>query len=152
MPETVGGKIEEKLNRMRSTVITDDGRKIDGSVSEYLKYKACVPVYAESRVKVLLSATELKRNYDRFCKKAGVVPVSQRKLSMDLLSLGYERKQVAGKGNASTYTLWCDDSEIAENFMKHVPNIAENVKESLFEGWEYTDEEFLEDIDDEVQE
>lgn len=152
MPETVGGKIEEKLNRMRSTVITDDGRKIDGSVSEYLKYKACVPVYAESRVKVLLSATELKRNYDRFCKKVGIVPVSQRKLSLDLISLGYERKQVAGKGNASTYTLWCEDSQIAENFMKHVPNIAENVKESLFEGWEYTDEEFLEDIDDEGQE
>ena len=152
MPETVGGKIEEKLNRMRSTVITDDGRKIDGSVSEYLKYKACVPVYAESRVKVLLSATELKRNYDRFCKKAGIVPVSQRKLSLDLISLGYERKQTVGKGNASTYTLWCDDSQIAENFMKHVPNIAENVKESLFEGWEYTDEEFLEDIDDEGQE
>lgn len=152
MPETVGGKIEEKLNRMRSTVITDDGRKIDGSVSEYLKYKACIPVYAESRAKIMLSATELKRNYDRFCKKVGIVPVSQRKLSLDLISLGYERKQVAGKGNASTYTLWCDDSEIAENFMKHVPNIAENVKESLFEGWEYTDEEFLEDIDDEVQE
>ena len=152
MPETVGGKIEEKLNRMRSTVITDDGRKIDGSVSEYLKYKACVPVYAESRVKVLLSPTELKRNYARFCKKAGIVPVSQRKLSLDLISLGYERKQTAGKGNASTYTLWCDDSQIAENFMKHVPNIAENVKESLFEGWEYTDEEFLEDIDDEGQE
>lgn len=152
MPETVGGKIEEKLNRMRSTVITDDGRKIDGSVSEYLKYKACVPVYAESRVKIMLSATELKRNYDRFCKKVGIVPVSQRKLSLDLISLGYERKQTAGKGNASTYTLWCDDSEIAENFMKHVPNIAENVKESLFEGWEYTDEEFLEDIDDEGQE
>lgn len=152
MPETVGGKIEEKLNRMRSTVITDDGRKIDGSVSEYLKYKACVPVYAESRVKIMLSATELKRNYDRFCKKAGIVPVSQRKLSLDLISLGYERKQTAGKGNASTYTLWCDDSQIAENFMKHVPNIAENVKESLFEGWEYTDEEFLEDIDDEGQE
>lgn len=152
MPETVGGKIEEKLNRMRSTVITDDGRKIDGSVSEYLKYKACIPVYAESKAKIMLSATELKRNYDRFCKKVGIVPVSQRKLSLDLISLGYERKQVAGKGNASTYTLWCDDSEIAENFMKHVPNIAENVKESLFEGWEYTDEEFLEDIDDEVQE
>lgn len=152
MPETVGGKIEEKLNRMRSTVITDDGRKIDGSVSEYLKYKACIPVYAESKAKIMLSATELKRNYDRFCKKVGIVPVSQRKLSLDLISLGYERKQVAGKGNASTYTLWCDDSQIADNFMKHVPNIAENVKESLFEGWEYTDEEFLEDIDDEVQE
>ena len=152
MPETVGGKIEEKLNRMRSTVITDDGRKIDGSVSEYLKYKACVPVCAESRVKVMLSATELKRNYDRFCKKVGIVPVSQRKLSLDLISLGYERKQAAGKGNASTYTLWCDDSQIAENFMKHVPNIAEDVKNNLFEGWEYTDEEFLEDIDDEGQE
>lgn len=152
MPETVGGKIEEKLNRMRSTVVTDAGRKIDGSVSEYLKYKACVPVCAESRVKVMLSATELKRNYDRFCRKVGIVPVSQRKLSLDLISLGYERKQTAGKGNASTYTLWCGDSEIAENFMKHVPNIAENVRESLFEGWEYTDEEFLEDIDDEGQE
>ena len=152
MPETVSGKIDERLNRMRSTVTADDGRLIDGSVSEYLRYKKCWPVPSESRVKVLLSATELKRNYDRFCKRAGVVPVSQRKLSMDVLSMGYERKQTAGKGNASTYTLWCDDAEIAGNFMRHVPNIAEDVKSSLYIGFEYTDEEFLEDLDDDVNE
>ena len=152
MPETVSGKIDERLNRMRSTVTADDGRLIDGSVSEYLRYKKCWPVPSESRVKVLLSATELKRNYDRFCKRAGVVPVSQRKLSMDVLSMGYERKQTAGKGNASTYTLWCDDAAIAGNFMRHVPNIAEDVKSSLYIGFEYTDEEFLEDLDDDVNE
>lgn len=152
MPETVSGKIDERLNRMRSTVTADDGWLIDGSVSEYLRYKKCWPVPSESRVKVLLSATELKRNYDRFCKRAGVVPVSQRKLSMDVLSMGYERKQTAGKGNASTYTLWCDDAEIAGNFMRHVPNIAEDVKSSLYIGFEYTDEEFLEDLDDDVNE
>lgn len=147
MPETVNGKIEEKLNRMRSTVVTDDGRRVDGSVSEYLRYKRCWPAPAENRVKVMLTSTELKRNYDRFCKRAGVVAMSQRKLSLDLLAMGYERKQVAGKGNASTYTLWCDDEEIAERFLQHVPNITEDVKNNLFVGFEYTDEEFLEDID-----
>lgn len=151
MPETVNGRIEEKLNRMRSTVVTDEGKRIDGSVSEYLKYKHCSPLYTPSRHKVMLSSTELKRNYDRFCKKAGVVSVSQRKLGLDMLAMGYERKQTAGKGNASTYTLWCDDERIANNFMKHVPNIAEDVKNSLFEGWEYTDEEFLEDMEYEEQ-
>ena len=149
MPETVNGKIDERLNRMCSTVVTDDGRHIDGSVSEWLKYKHCVPASSDERIELHFSATELKRNYDRFCKRAGVVPVSQRKLSLDMLSMGYERKQMAGKGNASTYTLWCDDGEIADKFMRHVPNIAEDVKNNLFVGYEYTDEEFLEDLDDE---
>lgn len=149
MPETVNGKIDEKLNRMRSTVMSEDGRKIDGSISEYMKYKKCWPVPAEERTKVLVTSTEIKKNYDKFCKKAGVVAASQRKLSLDLLAMGYERKQVFGKGNASTYTLWCDDKDIAENFLKHVPNIAEDVKNSLFTGYEYTDDEFLEDVDDE---
>lgn len=152
MPETVNGKIDEKLNRMRSTVVTDDGRRIDGSVSEWLLYKKCWPLPAENRVKVMFTSSELKRNYERFCKRAGVVPVSQRKLSLDLLAMGYERRQVSGKGNASTYTLWCDDAEIAEKFMKHVPNIAEDVKNNLFVGFEYTDEEFLEDWDDDGEE
>ena len=152
MPETVNGKIDERLNRMCSTVVTDDGRHIDGSVSEWLKYKHCVPASSDERIELHFSATELKRNYDRFCKRAGVVPVSQRKLSLDMLSMGYERKQMAGKGNASTYTLWCDDGEIADKFTRHVPNIAEDVKNNLFVGYEYTDEEFLEDIDDEGEE
>ncbi len=151
MPETVGGKIEERLNRMRSTVVTDDGRKIDGSVSEYMRYKCCAPSWREDACKLMFTATELKKNYDRFCRKAGVVPVSQRKLSMDLLSMGYERKQVAGKGNASTYTLWCNDPVVANDFLRHVPCVADTVKSSLYEGYEYTDDEFLEDIDDDEQ-
>jgi hypothetical protein len=32
--------------------------------------------------------------------------------------------------------------------MKHVPNIAEEAKVNMFEGWEYSDDDFLnEDID-----
>lgn len=148
MPETVAGSVDARLNRIHSTVTADNGRKIDGSVSEYLKYKHCSPEWHDGCVELHLAAREVKANYDRFCKKAGVVPVSQRKLSLDMLAMGYERKQSFAKGSTSTYTLWCDDETIAGNFMRHVPNITEEAKLSLYEGFEYTDDEFLEDMDD----
>lgn len=149
MPESVNGKIEEKLNRMRSTVITDDGHKVEGSVSEYLRYKCCYPSNTTGDMtSVLIRSTELKNNYDRFCHKAGVVPASHRKLGVDLLSMGYERRSTLNGKSSSVYVLWCADAEIAENFTKHVPSITEDVKNNLFEGYDYTDEEFLEDMDD----
>lgn len=148
MPETLGGKIDAKLNRIRSTARGLNGKVVDGSVSEYLKYKHCSPEKREESVLLEYTASEIKKNYDRFCKKNGVVGVSLRKLGIDLLSLGYERKKSSEKNYTSVYTLWCDDLEIAEHFMGHVPNVAEATKSELYEGWDYTDEEFLEDNDE----
>ena len=39
--------------------------------------------------------------------------------------------------------LWCGNEDIVNNFMRHVPNIAEEAKTNLFEGWEYSDDDFL---------
>ena len=77
-----------------------------------------------------------------------MVPVSQRKMGLDMLSLGYTREKRADKGYSNVYTLWCGNEDILNNFMKHVPNIAEEAKVNMFEGWEYSDDDFLnEDID-----
>lgn len=145
MPENYGGKIDMKLERIRSTVIGQNGKSVDGSVSEYLKYKSCLPEETEGMVKLSFTNTELHKNYERFCKKNGVVSVSQRKFGNDLISLGYERSKCAEKGYSSTYTLWCSDMDIAEYFLKHVPNIAEEAKGELYEGFEYTEKDFIED-------
>jgi hypothetical protein len=59
------------------------------------------------------------------------------------LSLGYVREKRADKGYSNVYTLWCGNEDIVNNFMRHVPNIAEEAKTNLFEGWEYSDEDFL---------
>ena len=42
MPENLGGKIDMKLERIRSTVMGKDGKLVDGSISEYFKYKECL--------------------------------------------------------------------------------------------------------------
>ena len=152
MPETLGGKIDAKLNRIRSTVRGANGKPVDGSVSEYLNYKHCHAEDTGGCFLLEFSATEIKKNYDRFCKKNGVVGVGLRKLGIDLISLGYGRKKLSEKNYTSTYALWCDDEDIAEHFMNHVPNVAESAKGDLYEGWDYTDDEFLEDMDDESEE
>ena len=91
------------------------------------------------------SNTEVYRNYERFCKKNGVISVSQRKFGNDLISLGYERNKSYEKGYSSTYSFWCSDKEIAEYFLKHVPNIAEEAKAEIYEGYEYTEQDFIEE-------
>lgn len=148
MPENLGGKIDMKLERIRSTVMGKDGKLVDGSISEYFKYKECQPEESGGEAPIELTSSEVYKNYERFCKKNGVVPVSQRKMGLDMLSLGYAREKRADKGYSNVYTLWCGNEDIANNFMKHVPNIAEEAKVNMFEGWEYSDDDFLnEDID-----
>jgi hypothetical protein len=141
MPENLGGKIDMKLERIRSTVIGRDGKLVDGSISEYLKYKECQPEEFEGSGVINFTSSEIYKNYERFCKKNGIVPMSQRKLGIDMLSLGYVRE----KGYNNSYNLWCGNEDIANNFMRHVPNIAEEAKTNLFEGWEYSDDDFLSD-------
>lgn len=148
MPENLGGKIDMKLERIRSTVMGKDGKLVDGSISEYFKYKECQPEDSGGGAPIELTSSEVYKNYERFCKKNGVVPVSQRKMGLDMLSLGYTREKRADKGYSNVYTLWCGNEDIANNFMNHVPNIAEEAKVNMFEGWEYSDDDFLnEDID-----
>lgn len=146
MPENLGGKIDMKLERIRSTVAGKDGKLVDGSISEYLKYKQCSAEPCENAVPIEITSTDVYKNYEKFCKKNGVDAVSQRKLGVDMLSLGYEKEKRADKGYSSTYTLWCWDEDIARDFARHVPSIAEEAKTGLFEGWEYTDEDFLNDV------
>nr|DAY52427.1 MAG TPA: dsDNA helicase [Caudoviricetes sp.] len=143
MPENLGGKIDLKLERIRSSVTGKDGKLVDGSISEYFKYKECQPEEFEGSGSIELTSSDIYKNYERFCKKNGVVPVSQRKLGIDMLSLGYAREKRADKGYSNVYTLWCGNEDIVNNFMRHIPNIAEEAKTNLFEGWEYSDEDFL---------
>ena len=116
---------------------------MDGSISEYFKYKECQPEEFEGSGSIELTSSDIYKNYERFCKKNGVIPVSQRKLGIDMLSLGYVREKRADKGYSNVYTLRCGNEDIVNNFMRHVPNIAEEAKTNLFEGWEYSDEDFL---------
>lgn len=147
MPESPAAKIEQRLGRIRSAVRTESGKKIEGSVSEYLLYKKCLPMPADNAVTLKMAASELYRNYDRFCNRAGVLPVSQKKFSLDMLSLGYERRQTLDKNNASTYILYCTNNEMAEKFLLNVPSIASDAEEEAFDGEEYTDDDFINDMD-----
>lgn len=148
MPESPSAKIGQRLDRIRSTVYMESGRKVEGSVSEYFLYKKCSPTPADDAVILRLASSEIYRNYERFCYRAKVTPVSQKKFSLDMLSLGYERRQTACKNNASTYTLYCTDNEMAEKFMTNVPSIMSDAEEEAFDGEEYTDDDFVNDMDE----
>lgn len=145
MPENLGGKIDMKLERIHSTVIGKDGKLVDGSISEYLKYKQCQHEPFDGAFPLELTSTDVYKNYLRFCKKNGIDAVSQRKAGIDIQALGYEKEKKADKGYSNTYSLWCGDEDIARDFTKHVPNIADEAKTGLFEGWEYSDDDFLSD-------
>lgn len=102
MPENLGGKIDMKLERIRSTVMGKDGKLVDGSISEYFKYKECQPEDSGGGAPIELTSSEVYKNYERFCKKNGVVPVSQRKMGLDMLSLGYTRENVRTRDTATS--------------------------------------------------
>ena len=69
MPDNLGGKIDLKLERIRSTVTGKDGKLVDGSISEYLKYKECQPEEFEGSSPIELTSSEIYKNYERFCKR-----------------------------------------------------------------------------------
>lgn len=142
MPENYGGEIDLKLERLRSTTLGRNGKPVDGSITEYLRYKGCHnetdTAHPFSRE---VTSTELYKNYVRFCKRNGVAYAVQRKFGIDLLSLGYERTVNVN----SMYTLWFEQEEQASKLLISVPSIAESVKATLFEGEEYTEEEFIND-------
>lgn len=148
MPETVNGKIEAKLERIRSTVRGKNGEIVDGSVSEYLFYKHCKAESFEGSDPVEYPLSDIYENYKKFCKKNGVVSVTSHKFGRDLTSLGC-KKEKKTSGCTTHYTLWCDNEDIIIGFTSHIPNIADDAKTKLFEGFEMTDEDFVNESFDE---
>lgn len=148
MPETVNGKIEARLERIRSTARGKNGEPVDGSVSEYLVYKHCRAESFEGSEPVEHPLADLYDNYRKFCLKNGVASVTSHKFGRDLTSLGC-KKEKRTSGCTTHYTLWCDDENVVIGFMSHVPSIADDAKTKLFEGFEMTDEDFISESFDE---
>lgn len=149
MPEYLNGKIDLRLERIRSTVTGEDGKKVDGSITEYMKYKKCSKEPFEGCIAIERLSSDIYKNYKRFCERNGVIGVSSRKFGLDMATLGYKKEKSSEKGYSMVYTLYCSDEHIAESFMRHVPNIAEEAKVGMFEGWEYSDDDFVNMYDDE---
>jgi phage/plasmid-associated DNA primase len=143
IPENLSGRIDAKLERIRSTVTGADGARIDGSVSEYMIYKGCSAESREGLFKCRMRASDMFGNYQQFCKKNGVVSVSKPKFGRDLVNMGYRRSVSGDTSHLIEYTFWCEAEEVANDFCYDVPSIAEASKSRIFEGVEMSDGEFI---------
>ena len=147
LPEGIEGRVDMVLGRIRSSVIGIDGKRIDGSVSEWVKLMTMKPFQSQNEEvkyeKKERNTTNLYELYEKFCYRVGANTVSIRKFSNDLMSLGFQRERSVG----SVYHFFVEDENIARKFDAYIPNIAESVSKSVFEGFYYTEEDFVNDVD-----
>lgn len=145
LPETSSGEIDVILARMKSTVLSPNGAKVDGSIIEWLQRKTCYPEQAVGQKRRAIrerTASELYFNYTLFCKDIGVKPASLNKLGRDITAMGYEKK----RGEELLYKLYVEDDHIANNFDTHIPNLSREMSgREFFVGVETELDEFAAD-------
>ena len=146
LPETTDGKVDMALMRIRSSVVGINGKKVDGSVSEWVKLMTMIPVCEEEKEDGELKkrqSNELYALYERFCERVGADSVSTKKFGGDLITMGFKRI----RGDGSTYVFRVKDADISRKFDAYVPDITRDAESSIFEGFAYTDEDFINEKD-----
>lgn len=136
LPETASGEIDVVLAKMKSTVISPNGAKVEGSIVEWLQRKTCYPEQAVGGKRRYIkerTASELYYNYDLFCKSVGIKAASLNKFGRDITSLGYQKT----RGTELIYKVFVEDDHIANNFDSYIPNLARELGgKEHFEGIE----------------
>ena len=147
LPEGIEGRVDMALMRIRSSVISKDGKRVDGSVSEWVKLMTMIPFpkleEGQESFKKERNTTMLYELYEKFCNRVGANVVSIRKFSNDLMGLGFQRERSIG----SVYHFYVEDEHISRKFDAYIPNIAEAASKSVFEGFYYTEEDFVNCMD-----
>lgn len=146
LPESFDGRVDRVLGKMSSPVIVH-GKKVDGSVAEWLARRTC---YAEQnwggkkRYEKKRGCSDLYYNYRLFCEKIGIHGVSQCKFGRDMSSFGFMKD----RGDDSEYTMFVEDDFIADNFDTYVPSLAavDTTKEP-FDGFDTPIDEFANETD-----
>ena len=145
LPETVDGKVDMELMRIRSSVFGVNGKNVDGSVSEWVKLMTMKPdlEYGEEYDKKERSATELYKMYERFCIRVGAECVSTKKFGQDMIALGFKRFRLEG----SKYIFYVMDGDISFKFDGYVPDITQKAESEIFEGFYYSEQDFIDEKD-----
>ncbi len=144
LPDYQSGNIDNILDRINGDVNTNDGKKVSGSVAEWLLRKTCHTFQYKDGEKFKeknRSASDLYWNYTMFCDRIGITAVTKCKFGRDLSNLGYRKTS----GKEQMYRLFVEDENIAENFDKYVPGLNDiGVIKDPYSGYETSIEEFVE--------
>jgi phage/plasmid-associated DNA primase len=131
--ETFDGKMETALAQLHANTFSTAGKKISGSVSEYVKYKKCKDSFQDGLELLSVPVSKFYENYLEFCDLHNVPSVSISKFSIDLGYLGYEKFKDHTRNYSMSVKVYVD-GDIRDNFLEHVPMIAEELTMNIFEG------------------
>ena len=147
--ESLEGRIDKVRMALNSQALVG-GKKVSGSVSEYLKFKGISPVKDEEYAhEFLIDFAVLYMNYLEFCKKNGVsenISCTREKFGRNMTLLGYNKRTDIGKTNTTAYIIYTNNPE-RRVLTNSVPSIIEELNvDALLREARFEEEEF-EDID-----
>lgn len=133
--ETLDGKMETALAQLHAITYSSAGKKISGSVSEYIKYKKCQADFSDGWEAVNVPVSGFYENYMQFCELHNVPEVSIKKFSLDLGELGYEKFKDHTRNYSMSAKVYVHPDD-KTHFLVNVPMIAEELTLNIFEGEE----------------
>lgn len=146
--ESLEGRIDKVRMSLHSQVPLK-GKKVNGSVYEYMKYKGIAIMQSdEFPHEHLMDFSILYENYLGFCRKNSVsdrVYASREKFGRDLTTIGFIKKDNIGKNNTTGYIVY--SSQPNKSILSlGIPSIIEELNvDALLREAKFEEEEF-EDI------
>lgn len=141
---SLNGRVDQVRANANENVIRN-GKKVHGSVCEYINFKRLSPVFDEEHPHDLfVSSTELYENYVSFCERNGIGCIqSRRKLSLDFETLGYSKRVAFGEKRQNGFVVYWSEPHNRMIFGKEIPSIEKTLNIDAILGEE--ESEFIND-------
>ena len=138
---SLNGRVDQVRANANENVIRN-GKKVHGSVCEYINFKGISPVIGEENPHDLfVSTTDIYNNYVSFCERNGIKCIqSRRKLSLDFETLGYAKKIAHGEKRQNGYVVYWTEPHGRLIFNKNIPSIEKALNIDAILGEEEDDE------------
>lgn len=142
--ESLFGRVEKVRHNANNSEIVVNGKKIHGSINEYVRFKGISPIMDEEhKTAILLSSTDIYENYKAFCINNGIASwvKSSHKLSNDFSTLGFSKRIGFGATHCNGYIMYWTKNTNYEIFKKDIPSIEKILDMDSVLGREEEDDE-----------
>lgn len=142
--DSLFGRVEKVRHNANNSTVMVNGKKVHGSVIEYIRFKDISPIMdANHGNAVLLSSTDIHENYKSFCLKNGIASYVRgvNKLSHDFNNLGFCKRIGFGQSNCNGYIMYWSEPHNSMIFRNSVPSIEKILNVGAVLGEEEEDED-----------
>lgn len=144
--DSLFGRVEKVRHSANKSIVVVNGKKVHGSIIEYVRFKGISPIMDENHKNaILVSSTDIYENYRKFCINNGIACYvkGSHKLSLDFGTLGFSKRIGFGANNCNGYIMYWTEPHNSMIFGSSVPSIEKTLDLEAVLG-----REELEDMED----